>query len=118
MVGKCLENDIQFIGFIDANARGLYVVDMWSVLVAVLMVDFCGVHFSLYNKCSKLGVHVPSSLHYQVFEEFKIKYVLNMTPLCPNYFESDSIRYKRIAVMDTGSQKMSNFFNEAFDFIG
>ena len=42
-----------------------------------------------------------------------------MTPLCPNYFEHDArIQYKRIAVQDTGSQKMSNFFNEAFDFIG
>ena len=42
-----------------------------------------------------------------------------MTPLCPNYFEHDArIQYKRIAVQDTGSQKMSNFFNEAFHFIG
>eukprot|EP00731_Ephydatia_muelleri_P018580 Em0011g620a len=31
--------------------------------------------------------------------------------------EAKRIQYKRIAVQDTGSQKMSNFFNEAFDFI-
>ncbi len=51
-------------------------------------------------------------------QEFKIKHVLNVTPKCPNHFEKEDLRYKRIAVSDTGSQKLSNYFLEAFQFIG
>jgi len=42
-----------------------------------------------------------------------------VTPTCDNYFEkSREITYFRIAVIDTGSQKLSDRFQEAFDFIG
>ena len=59
------------------------------------------------------------SLIPQVFKDFKIRYVLNVTPGCPNYFEENKdFTYKRIAVTDTGSQKLSDKFQEAFDFIG
>ena len=55
----------------------------------------------------------------QVFSEFNIKYVLNVTPTCPNCFEEEKdITYMRIAVTDTGSQKLSDRFKEAFEFIG
>ena len=50
--------------------------------------------------------------------EYNIGYVLNVTPKCPNMFEDEGIVYKRIAVSDTGSQKLSHHFLEAFDFIG
>ena len=49
---------------------------------------------------------------------FNIKYVLNVTPLCPNHFEREGVIYKRIPVKDTGSQKLSDKFKEAFVFIG
>ena len=45
--------------------------------------------------------------------------MLNVTPTCENYFENNKdITYLRIAVIDTGSQKLSDRFQEAFDFIG
>ena len=50
--------------------------------------------------------------------DFKIKYILNVTPKCPNHFEKESLVYKRIAVADTGSQKLSVHFFDAFKFIG
>ena len=44
----------------------------------------------------------------QVMQEFGIKYVLNITANFPNYFEADmGFVYKRIAVKDTGTQKLS-----------
>lgn len=54
----------------------------------------------------------------QVISDFKVKYVINVTPKCPNHFEKEDLIYKRIAVTDTGSQKLSNHFFEAFEFIG
>lgn len=54
----------------------------------------------------------------QVMQEFRIKHILNVTPKCPNHFETGDFRYKRIAVSDTGSQRLSNYFQEAFQFIG
>ena len=50
-----------------------------------------------------------------------MKYILNVTTKCPNYYEEDEgagFVYKRIAVTDTGTQKLSQHFREAFDFIG
>jgi hypothetical protein len=42
-----------------------------------------------------------------------------VTPQCENYFEEKKeITYMRIAVTDTGSQKLSHKFQEAFEFIG
>ena len=54
----------------------------------------------------------------QVFDGFKINYVLNVTPNCPHYFEEEDVTYMRIAVTDTGTQKLSDKFQEAFEFIG
>ena len=54
----------------------------------------------------------------QVLDEFNIKYVLNVTMSCDNYFEDKGITYKRIAVKDSGSQKLTDKFQEAFAFIG
>lgn len=50
--------------------------------------------------------------------DFKVKYILNVTPKCPNHFEKENMVYKRIAVADTGSQKLSVHFFDAFKFIG
>ena len=48
-----------------------------------------------------------------------MKYILNVTTKCPNYFEGEKeFVYKRIAAIDTGTQKLSQHFSEAFDFIG
>lgn len=44
--------------------------------------------------------------------------MLNVTPTCPNCFEDGGVNYLRISVTDTGSQKLSDRFQEAFDFIG
>ena len=44
--------------------------------------------------------------------------MLNVTPKCPNQFEDQDVTYKRISVIDTGSQKLSNYFQEAFAFVG
>ena len=55
----------------------------------------------------------------QVLEEFGVKYILNVTTKCPNYFEEDGgFVYKRIAATDTGTQKLLQHFSEAFEFIG
>ncbi|XP_011410132.1 PREDICTED: dual specificity protein phosphatase 6-like [Amphimedon queenslandica] len=52
-----------------------------------------------------------------VFDWFNITYVLNVTPTCPNNFEGAGVVYKRIPVSDTGTQKLSNKFTEAFEYI-
>ena len=44
--------------------------------------------------------------------------MLNVTPKCPNLFEDQDVTYKRISVIDTGSQKLSSYFQEAFAFVG
>ena len=61
----------------------------------------------------------------QVLQEFGVKYILNVTTKCPNYHEGEEgesggagFVYKRIAVTDTGTQKLSQHFEEAFHFIG
>ena len=56
---------------------------------------------------------------WETFKSFNVSYILNITPRCPNYFESDSrYKYKRIIANDTGSQKLIDHFEEAFQFIG
>jgi dual specificity MAP kinase phosphatase len=46
----------------------------------------------------------------EVLEEFGVKYILNVTANCPNYFEEEQrFVYKRIAVSDTGTQKLSQY---------
>ena len=44
--------------------------------------------------------------------------MLNVTPTCPNSFEGVGVVYKRIPVSDTGTQKLSNKFSEAFEYVG
>lgn len=53
----------------------------------------------------------------EVFDVFKIKFVLNITSTCQNCFEGKGITYMRIAVTDTGTQKLSDRFQGAFEFI-
>lgn len=53
----------------------------------------------------------------EVLRSFKIQSILNVTPKCPNYFEDQNVTYMRIAVADTGSQKLSQHFKEAFAYI-
>lgn len=54
----------------------------------------------------------------EVLQEFGVRYILNVTANCPNYFEEDDgFVYKRISVSDTGTQKLSQHFSEAFEFI-
>ncbi len=72
---------------------------------------------SSYGVCMGYRMILATCLS-QVMQEFKIKHILNVTPKCPNHFEGEDFRYKRIAVSDTGSQKLSHYFQEAFEFIG
>ena len=52
-------------------------------------------------------------------KHFNISYILNITAKCPNYFETDRyFKYKRVSANDTGSQKLIDHFEEAFQFIG
>lgn len=54
----------------------------------------------------------------ETIKSFGISYILNITARCPNYFENDSqFKYKRISANDTGSQKLIDHFEEAFQFI-
>ena len=53
-----------------------------------------------------------------VLEELRVKYVLNVTTMCPNFHEEDErFIYKRIAVSDTDTDRLSPHFTEAFEFI-
>lgn len=55
----------------------------------------------------------------EVLKSFNISYILNITARCPNYFEaSGQFKYKRISANDTGTQKLIDHFEEAFQFIG
>lgn len=55
----------------------------------------------------------------ETIKSFNISYILNTTARCPNYFEGDSrFKYKRISANDTGTQKLIDHFEEAFQFIG
>ena len=74
--------------------------------------------YCMYIYTPSLPPSSPPSLA-QVLEEFGVKYVLNVTTKCPNYYEEEKdFVYKRIAVIDTGTQKLSQHFMEAFEFIG
>ena len=47
-----------------------------------------------------------------------MKYVLNVTTMCPNFHEeAERFIYKRIAVSDTDTDRLSPHFTEAFEFI-
>lgn len=55
----------------------------------------------------------------ETIKSFNISYILNTTARCPNYFENNyKFKYKRISANDTGSQKLIDHFEEAFQFIG
>ena len=54
----------------------------------------------------------------KVLQEFGVKYMLNVTGRCPNYYEGQhGFQYKRMAVSDSITQKLSQHFLEAFEFI-
>ena len=54
----------------------------------------------------------------EVLEECGVTYVLNVTATCPNFYEEEKgFVYKRIAVSDTSTEKLSQHFTEAFEFI-
>ena len=75
--------------------------------------------FVSFSTCTFLLPLVLSCVIFlQVFEWLGIKRVLNVTPSCPNQHEGKGVIYRRIPVSDTGTQKLSNKFEEAFEFIG
>lgn len=48
-----------------------------------------------------------------------IRYILNVTPNLPNFFEKNGdFHYKQIPISDHWSQNLSQFFPEAIEFIG
>jgi dual specificity MAP kinase phosphatase len=54
------------------------------------------------------------------FDSFNIKFVLNVTNQCPNYFEGDSdmkIKYFRIPAQDNGKMRLLDYFEVANQFI-
>ena len=56
----------------------------------------------------------------ECFERFGIKYVLNVTNKCPNYFEDDvkmNIKYFRIPAQDNGKMRLLDYFEVANQFI-
>ena len=56
----------------------------------------------------------------ECINSFGIEYVLNVTEKCPNFFEGDpnfNIKYLRIPASDTGRMKLSDFFEEAYEFV-
>ena len=56
----------------------------------------------------------------ECFERFGIKYVLNVTNKCPNYFEDDvkmRIKYFRIPAQDNGKMRLLDYFEVANRFI-
>ena len=44
--------------------------------------------------------------------------ILNVTSHIPFHFEENGINYKRLPASDSCHQKLSEFFDIAFDFIG
>jgi hypothetical protein len=51
-----------------------------------------------------------------LLDSLGINYILNVSTNCPNYFP-DRYTYKHIKIKDTWDQKMTSFFDEAFEFI-
>jgi dual specificity MAP kinase phosphatase len=53
----------------------------------------------------------------ELFAELGVTHVINVTGTLPLSFESDGIRYKRLPASDSGSQNLSQYFDEAIEFI-
>ena len=54
-----------------------------------------------------------------LIDRLSIKYVLNMTPVCPNYFiQKADMHYKQIKICDSNQADIGQYFDEAFKFIG
>lgn len=55
----------------------------------------------------------------KALQSYNIKYILNVTPDLPNFFEaSGEIKYLQIPITDHGSQDLSIYFPAAIKFIG
>lgn len=55
----------------------------------------------------------------KALQSYNIKYILNVTPDLPNFFEaSGDIKYLQIPITDHGSQDLSIYFPAAIKFIG
>ena len=54
-----------------------------------------------------------------LIDKLHIRYVLNITPKCPNYFsQRPDMRYKRITIHDSNLEDIGQYFEEAIQFIG
>ena len=54
-----------------------------------------------------------------LIDRLSIKYILNLTPRCPNFFSQRSdMHYKQIKVNDSNQEDIGQHFDEAIQFIG
>ena len=55
----------------------------------------------------------------KLIDRLSIKYILNMTPVCPNYFiQKADMHYKQIKICDSNQADIGQYFEEAVKFIG
>lgn len=54
-----------------------------------------------------------------LIDRLSIKYVLNITPKCPNFFiQRSDMHYKQIKIADSSQEDIGQYFEEAIQFIG
>lgn len=54
-----------------------------------------------------------------LIDRLSIKYILNLTPRCPNFFSQRSdMHYKQIKINDSNQEDIEQHFDEAIQFIG
>lgn len=54
-----------------------------------------------------------------LIDRLSIKYILNLTPRCPNFFSHRSdLNYRQIKVNDSNQEDIAQHFDEAIQFIG
>lgn len=54
-----------------------------------------------------------------LIDRLSIKYILNLTPRCPNFFSQRSdMHYKQIKINDSNQEDIGQHFDEAIQFIG
>ena len=54
-----------------------------------------------------------------LIDRLSIKYILNLTPRCPNFFiQRPDIHYKQIKIHDSNQEDIGQHFDEAIQFIG
>lgn len=54
-----------------------------------------------------------------LIDRLSIKYILNLTPRCPNFFsQRPDLHYKQIKINDSNQEDIGQHFDEAIQFIG